>query len=335
MASNDAATRGRYERIDYSTTSRSVANPFTAADDHGEALDQSLLLTPETSIPAATGKALLSVVAPATLPEGYTIDVQVGGRGQLYTVKVPPGGVEEGQTFEVTIEGRAVGGGTADEEDGLHRAVALPRVSVPVGSWRDGLCDCFRFGCAHPVFWNAWCLPAILTAQVMTRMNLDVLGRPSSNNNNRTVTFRIVFLIVVIEAFLYHVARPIAFLMTNDYVTMEPDVVVAIPKEGMEGLASLFDTLFLYLRLVYMIFVVYILTVTRSFVRNKYGIPTYCCDSRSPTTSSGGVVEDCCLSFWCACCTAGQLARHTMDYDTYRGVCCSSTGVPDYVPSVV
>jgi hypothetical protein len=24
-----------------------------------------------------------------------------------------------------------------------------------------------------------------------------------------------------------------------------------------------------------------------------------------------------------------------MDYDTYRGVCCSATGVPDYVPSVI
>jgi len=100
MASHKAAAsrvgKTDYERIDYangrfttssslgSTTSSSVANPFDTADD-GEVLHQSLLLSSETSstgtTPAATGQALLSVVAPATLPEGYTIDVQVGGRG--------------------------------------------------------------------------------------------------------------------------------------------------------------------------------------------------------------------------------------------------------------
>jgi hypothetical protein len=77
--------------------------------DHFEdELDQSLLLTAEPSVPAATAKPLLSVVAPATLPEGYTMD----------------GGVEEGQTFEVTISEETTAGSTV-EEDGLHGAVAL------------------------------------------------------------------------------------------------------------------------------------------------------------------------------------------------------------------
>lgn len=316
-----------------STVNTGLANPFDIADDDGEALEQSLLLTPETRIPAAAGQAVLSVVAPATLPEGYTIDVQVGGRGQLYTVKVPPGGVEEGQTFEVKIEGRATSSNNAallTQED-WNRAVALPRVSIPVGSWRDGLCDCCRFGCCHPVFWNAFCCSAILTAQVMTRMNLDILGRPSPTSR-RVITFYVVLVIVLLEVFLFHIVREILIWMTYNTVTLPSGVDILMPKEGMEGLASLIATFFLYQRLMYVIFVVYILTVTRFFVRNKYAIPTYFCNTPS---SSVGIVEDCCLSFWCSCCTAGQVARHTMDYDTYRGVCCSSTGVPDYVPSVI
>jgi len=354
MASHKAAAsragKTDYERIDYangrfttssslgSTTSSSVANPFDTADD-GEVLHQSLLLSSETSstgtTPAATGQALLSVVAPATLPEGYTIDVQVGGRGQLFTVKVPPGGVEEGQTFEVKLEGRATrsnnyNSAVVTEED-WNGAVALPRVSIPVGSWRDGLCDCCRFGCCHPVFWNAFCCSAVLTAQVMTRMNLDILGRPAPTSR-KVNTFYVVLIIVLLEVFLFRIVKEILFWMTHNTLTLPSGVVTAVPKEGMEGVASLIDTFFLYQRLMYIIFVVYILTVTRSFLRNKYAVPTHFC--HTPSTSAG-VVEDCCLSFWCSCCTAGQLARHTMDYDTYRGVCCSTTGVPDYVPSVI
>jgi len=332
MTLNDAATKGRYERIDYNgrgASSGSVANPFDSVDD-GEVLDQSLLLTPETSIPAATGQALLSVVAPATLPEGYTMDVQVGGRGQLYTVKVPPGGVEEGQTFEVKIEGRATSSNNAAgvAEEDLNRAVALPRVSVPVGSWRDGLCDCCRFGCCHPVFWNAFCCSPILTAQVMTRMNLDILGRsvPATRKVN---TFYVVLIIALLEVFLVRIVNLVLFKMTHNEVTLSPGIVVEVPKEGMEGVASLIATVFLYQRLMFIIFILYIFTVTRAVVRNKYAIPTSFC------TCGAGIVEDCCLSFWCSCCTAGQLARHTMDYDTYPGVCCSRTGVPDYVPSII
>ncbi len=56
------------------------------------------------------------------------MDVQVNGRGQLCAVKVPPGGIKEGQTFEVTISEAAGSTEEEEEEDGLHGAVALPRV---------------------------------------------------------------------------------------------------------------------------------------------------------------------------------------------------------------
>ncbi|KAG7337200.1 PLAC8 family domain containing protein [Nitzschia inconspicua] len=45
------------------------------------------------------GPCLIRVIAPATLQEGYTFDVLVDD--EPYTVEVPPGGIEEGQEFEV------------------------------------------------------------------------------------------------------------------------------------------------------------------------------------------------------------------------------------------
>jgi len=50
-------------------------------------------------VPVATSVPVMQVVAPATLPEGYEFDAAVGER--TIKVRVPPGGVEEGQRFEV------------------------------------------------------------------------------------------------------------------------------------------------------------------------------------------------------------------------------------------
>lgn len=45
------------------------------------------------------GPCMIRVIAPATLQEGYTFDVLVDE--EPYTVEVPPGGIQEGQEFEV------------------------------------------------------------------------------------------------------------------------------------------------------------------------------------------------------------------------------------------
>lgn len=262
---------------------------------HYEQLDHSLLFTPENPQPV-TATALR-------------------------------GGAEDGQSFQVAIEGRS-------SEDVVHKAVSVaqPRVSVPVGAWRDGMCDCFLVGCCHPAFWNAWCFPAILVAQVMTRMKLDVLGRPS--RQRPPSTFRVVLGIVVTFMFLVIVVKPILFDLTHTkFLMIDPEITVMVPKAGMEGWANFFDIFFILLQISFSWFIVYLATVTRAYVRNKYAIPNACCNIIC--TRNGCGVEDCCVSYWCMCCTAGQLARHTMDYHTYRGVCCSDTGVPNYVPSIV
>ena len=65
----------------------------------------------------------------------------------------------------------------------------------------------------------------------------------------------------------------------------------------------------------------------RSHVRSKYAIPE---SEQCPTGC-----EDLCCSLVCPCFTAAQLLRHTTDYDTYDGKCCSETGLPPYAPAIV
>ena len=57
---------------------------------------------------------------------------------------------------------------------------------------------------------------------------------------------------------------------------------------------------------------------TREAIRDKYQIPQ--------TTCIG--CEDCMCSTFCMSCTICQMGRHTADFDTYNGTCCSRTGLP-------
>ena len=91
-------------------------------------------------------------MAPATLPEGYTFEAQVGSH--TMSVTVPLGGVEEGQKFSAPIETGA------NEADNI-RAMATPRVAIPVGNWRDHWCEFCALGCCHSALCNAYyCTPS-------------------------------------------------------------------------------------------------------------------------------------------------------------------------------
>jgi len=51
---------------------------------------------------------------------------------RVLKVTVPPGGVEEGQKFEIPFPQQ-------------HLETMMSGVSIPVGHWRDGLCSFFRY----------------------------------------------------------------------------------------------------------------------------------------------------------------------------------------------
>jgi hypothetical protein len=44
------------------------------------------------------------------------------------------------------------------------------------------------------------------------------------------------------------------------------------------------------------------------------------------------VVEDYCVSCFCAPCSVSQMSRHTAPYETYEGSCFSSNGMPPHAP---
>jgi hypothetical protein len=90
----------------------------------------------------STHAPLLSVIAPATLQEGYEFETMIGNA--RYKVTVPLGGVEEGQKFEVPLPPQVV-------------ASSSNLIAIPVGHWRDSLLGCFSHGPCHPHLWTGCC----------------------------------------------------------------------------------------------------------------------------------------------------------------------------------
>jgi hypothetical protein len=110
--------------------------------------------------PSNAGPALLSasgsivviqVVAPATLPEGYELETEVISfteqQRQTIKVKVPVGGVEQGQSFfaPMTVMGSLI----PDVRTVETGAVLDHRIEIPTGHWRDGFFDLFKYGVCH------------------------------------------------------------------------------------------------------------------------------------------------------------------------------------------
>ena len=101
---------------------------------------------------------------------------------------------------------------------------------------------------------------------------------------------------------------------------------------------TVFDKTLASVALILVGFKVCSIALTRRRVRRRYGIPDGdcclggCCDC-CPSLC-GGLCEDCCRATFCGCCAVAQMGRHTADYDTYRGIYCSSTGLPPRAPIV-
>eukprot|EP00584_Thalassiosira_punctigera_P011158 CAMPEP_0172529610 /NCGR_PEP_ID=MMETSP1067-20121228/3655_1 /TAXON_ID=265564 ORGANISM="Thalassiosira punctigera, Strain Tpunct2005C2" /NCGR_SAMPLE_ID=MMETSP1067 /ASSEMBLY_ACC=CAM_ASM_000444 /LENGTH=288 /DNA_ID=CAMNT_0013313699 /DNA_START=21 /DNA_END=887 /DNA_ORIENTATION=+ len=258
-------------------------------------------LKPVNAQPAvAAAVPHLQVVAPATLAEGYTFEAEANG--QRFTVKVPEGGVEKGQTFSVPFPASSDG----------YVGSAIPHASAPVGHWKDDLFGCCRHGVMHPSLWNAWCCPLILAGQILHRLKLTWLAREGTDPQV-AATFRI--LVYITLGFLLAVE-------TLKYVTPYYTDEYGYPTSN-AGYALVYGRSVLELTL--SAFTIFLVARTRKRIREKYAIPEQQCVG----------CEDCCCSFWCNCCTVAQMARHTADYDTYAGLCCSETGMPPHAPSVV
>jgi Cys-rich protein (TIGR01571 family) len=291
---------------------------FTIEDaDHP--LQESLVTNP-ASIPAASFVPVLQIEAPATLPEGYELSVIYGENKESLKVKVPAGGIEKGQTFTVPFP------------EQLTHATSMMNVSIPVGSWRDGLFEFFKHGFCHPHLWTTWLCTLLATGQVIRRMGLDWEGNPTDSAQRKAAAFPTLLVIVVVY-FAVHLT--IYFVMVSvlpdddedaeDEVKEYEDGEYHPEDEEEEPPPAFFILYFLYRfwHLVYWVGSTIVLVRTRRSVRQRYGIP-------------GDDAEDCVCAIACHCCVASQLLRHTTNYDVYPSYSCESdTGLPPHVPAIL
>ena len=126
--------------------------------------------------PSLEGVPMVDVVAPADLPGGYHFEAEIEGRRLLATV--PAGGVQKGETFSCYM-----------------RDLEKVGSDIPVGRWRDGLFDCCRIGCCHPVIWNGLLCPLGKTkltfdSASLHRISLLISFSPfESNHDTRGIRF--------------------------------------------------------------------------------------------------------------------------------------------------
>jgi hypothetical protein len=116
--------------------------------------DIPLLMVPEPQAmmaAVATSTPTVQVTSPADLPEGYEFQATVGSgasggqQQRMIKVTVPPGGVEKGQVFSVPLPNES------------FDAVMGYSISIPVGHWRSGLFEFYKYGICHPHCWTSCC----------------------------------------------------------------------------------------------------------------------------------------------------------------------------------
>lgn len=150
-------------------------------------------------------------------------------------------------------------------------------------------------------------------------MRLDWCGRPTTR---KSADF--AFNVVVGCYFTFLVVRYSLAIYTtkNATIALNDPSNIDLQKSYQQALLLNVQNA---LDLVFLIYTILLMCRSRRAIRSKYAIPTTCC----------GECEDCCCSYWCGCCTVGQMARHTADYHVYSASCCSKTGLPSHAPEIV
>ena len=179
----------------------------------------------------------------------------------------------------------------------LPQFYKAPRLDVPTGRWKDGLCDFFNAGFCHPSLWCALCCTQIAVGQAITRLSLTWLGEPGPITRTR-------------QAFLA------ICLLVGSFYTYSIALELASMPYPLEETPAYMPSLKFIGNFLFTIWAIYSLCRTRETVRARYQIPEQYCSG----------CEDLCCSFFCGCCVTAQILRHTGNYETHPGACCTSTG---------
>ncbi len=164
---------------------------------------------------------------------------------------------------------------------------------TPMGGWRTRL-----FGCCdvltQSTFWmGLFCTP-VLMAQIITRMKLTWRGQEGTPEE-ASLSFNKLLLSLVFTMSVFWVP-----IMGN-----------------------------LFMMTYYLTVVVYIGSQVRSYMRQRYKIPS------TLPTRVGERVDDFCMMLFCGCCSTIQMARHTHDDKDHPGHGCTTTGLQFDAPEIV
>lgn len=265
---------------------------------------------------------IVQLVAPETLSEGFTFDVEVNH--EILTVVVPHGGVRKGQPFRAQTQARI-----QDERSTIR---------IPVGGWKDSLFDFCRYGPFHPSICLAVCCPLIALGQIYTRLNLNWHGQPNENEYESAP----------ISNLHESTNAPPPFTTPPEYSSRAFKIMVAFSivygvltrMIAPENFALIHLSNFLFL-----LVCAILIGRTRTQIRNRYEIQATtieetaercgCRNLEDSVPMGCDVVEDYVVSCVCAPCAVSQMSRHTAPYDTYEGSCFSSNGLPRHAPAVV
>ncbi|GFH57923.1 hypothetical protein CTEN210_14399 [Chaetoceros tenuissimus] len=246
---------------------------------------------------------VVEVIAPESLSEGYTFDVEVNH--EILTVTVPYGGVSKGQKFRGQTQ--------AQIKDGRDI------IRIPVGAWKDGLFDFCRFGPLHPSLCCAICCPLVSLGQIMTRLNLNWHGELNSSPSiPRSQAFKTMVVLSVLYGIIIRSIDP-----------MRPNAY-AIMHSLNFGFLILCGILIGRTRT----------TIRRRYdiqaTMIEQAIERGGCSHLEDSVPCGcDAVEDFLVSCACVPCAVSQMSRHTAPYETYEAACFSSDGMPPHAPEMV
>jgi Cys-rich protein (TIGR01571 family) len=254
--------------------------------------------------PAAAPPKMLRIVAPQKMPESYLFDVLVDG--QPYSVRVPEGGLEEGEEFEIPYptdlhddDGTVPVRSSSEEETNSPTSAftstpphpLFDDLGAPAGKWRVPLCSCCDV-ITQATFWmSIFCSP-VLIAQLVSRLHLNWNGMKAASLDEASLSFNRIVLGFIAALFLGTVIPVVGTFIALVYVVV---VLVVIGRN------------------------------VRLQVRRRYRIPATICTEYT---------DDCLCMACCGCCSIIQIARHTHDDKEYPGYCCTNTGLELFAPDI-
>mmetsp|Transcript_5819 Transcript_5819/g.14554 ORF Transcript_5819/g.14554 Transcript_5819/m.14554 type:complete len:299 (-) Transcript_5819:304-1200(-) len=295
-----------------------------------------------------TSKDTMQVVAPATLNEGYTFDVDTVD-GRTLAVTVPSGGVKEGQTFDAIV---------ADPP--LNPPVESPAiVAVPVDDSQKMISTTSKTIVNNPdgsqTVTEETSFPDGRVTKTVTTVAASFVEDASSPPPPAVITgawrHDIFSCFDVFCNGMFWMSWCCTYIAMGQLLQRLKLNVCGVPGGDSKKTCMIWTILwcamccvlaltwvirssnivvFLYydMAVTMAILSLFSLTKARYYMRTKWSIPSDCCEG-------SGCLSDCCCVYWCCCCSIIQMMRHTHDEKADKYSCSSPTGLDAGAAEVV